>query len=264
MLIPQPFKIWSNLKHIVNHVSKYIIPFVFGHGSDHHNYSFNSGTAILIDLGKGPLVLTCEHVTTPFRQFKECHGDEAGAELYIGGATGIGRKIIAWDETLDIATLPLTKDELALIPHSQQLCGTEFINEIYTGPIKENDVIVLAGFSSEPSWRYKTGVRNLVAFHPCVCFAEAVSINNNNDYIICQSDHRIYEVEFGDKLTLTDDPAGMSGGAAFLVRQKGDNFTFSFIGIISGGKFIEKNCLIIYVKLAKRLNSDGTIKEATT
>lgn len=261
MLTPQPAQIWVAHKQIVKLVSKFITPFVFGHGPDHLSYSFNSGTATLIDLGEGPLALTCEHVITPFRQFKEEYGNKVNAELYIGGATGINRKIIAWDEALDIATLQLCEEEVARISHSQKERGTEFIKGIYKGIIKEKDVIVLAGFPSASSWRYKTCFRNLVTFHPCVCFAEVVSININDDYIICQSDNRIYEEEFSSELVLTDDPAGMSGGAAFIVRQTGSKLFLSFIGIVSSGKFIEKNCLTMYVRLAKRLKSDGTISE---
>jgi hypothetical protein len=257
-LSPLPFKIWPIHKQIANDVFKYIIPFVFGHGSDHNSYNFNSGTATLIDLGSGPFVLTCEHVARSFREFKHSN-DKINPDLFIGGAAGINRKIIASDEYLDIATLQLTKDELNRIPLNQNKCGTQFINKIYSGPIKENDVIVFAGFPSAPTWRYKTGIKNLVAFHPCVCFAEVVSVNN--DYVLCLSDHRIYESEFSHQLTLTDDPAGMSGGPAFLLREEGNNITGSFVGIISEGKFIEKNCLTSYVQLVKRLNNDGTIRE---
>lgn len=121
-------------------------------------------------------------------------------------------------------------------------------------------IIVFVGFPSESSWRYINDINGLYSFHPCVCFAEVVS--TNNDYIICQSDYRIYEIEFSDKLLLADDPTGMSGGAAFILHRKGKGLTCSFIGIVSDGKFIEKNCLTTYIKLAKRLNSDGTIKEA--
>ncbi len=258
-LTPHPYKILSIHEQIANHVLKHIAPFVFGHGSDYDSYEYNSGTATLIDLGCGPLVLTCEHVATSFRQFKEIHKDKINAQLYIGGATGIDHKIIAWDEELDIATLQLTKDELSRIPNGHNLYGTKFINEVYLGPIKKNDVVVFAGFPSQPTWRYKTGIKNLFAFHPCVCFSEIVSIND--DYIICQSDHIIFEKKTSHQLTPIYDPAGMSGGAAFLVCHNGINFSCSFIGVISEGEFLAQNCLSTYVMLAKRLNSDGTIRE---
>lgn len=256
---PASYKFLSPREQARNHALKYIIPFIFGHGPDSDNYIFNSGTATLVDLGSGPLALTCEHVVTPFREFREANKDRINAELYIGGATGIDRKIIGWDKDLDIATLKLTKDELNKIPFSQNTCGTQCVNEVYTGPITENDVIVFAGFPSEPSWRYRTP-NKLLSFHSCVCFAEIVSIND--DYIICQSNFIKYESDTNPNITLTTDPTGMSGGAAFLILKRGMSISYHFIGIISIGKFLTDNCLTMYIRLAKRLNSDGTIKGA--
>ena len=257
---PRPNEIWPIYKKIVNHVSQYMIPFAFGYGPNPDNYDFNSGTATLVDLGNGPFALTCEHVAAEFHKFREIHKDRINAQLYIGGATGIERKIIACDEDLDIATLELHKNELTLIPYTQNLCGTKFIKQIYIDQIKENDVIVVAGFPGAPTWRYKNDINNLFSFHPCVCFAEVVSVNNH--HIICQSDFRIYEREFSHKLTLTDDPAGMSGGPAFIMHRVNGIHVCSFIGIISDAKFMERNVLTMYIKLVKRLNGNGTIKES--
>jgi hypothetical protein len=256
-LTPRPGEIWAIHKQIVNHVSQYMIPFAFGYGPNPDNYDFNSGSTSLIDLGCGPFALTCEHVVAEFQKFRETHKDKINAQLYIGGATGLDRKIIARDKNLDIATLELNKNELSLIPYNQNLCVTKFIKQIYNGQIKENDVIVVAGFPGAPTWRYKNDINNLFSFHPCVCFAEVVSVNDH--HIICQSDLRIYEHEFSHKLTLKDDPAGMSGGPAFIMHRVGNKHICSFIGIISDGKFMERNVLTMYIKLAKRLNSDGTL-----
>ena len=242
--IPTPYKFLSPREQARDYALKYIIPFVFGHGPDPDNYAFNSGTATLVDLGSGPLALTCEHVATPFREFREANKDKINAQLYIGGATGIDRKVIDWDKGLDIATLQLTEDELNKIPFSQNACGIQCINEIYTGPITEDDVIVFAGFPSEPSWRYRNP-NKLFSFHSCACFAEIVSIND--DYIICQSNFITYESDTDPSITLTTDPTGMSGGAAFLIRKKGMSISYHFIGIISSGKFLTHNCLTLYI-----------------
>lgn len=258
-LTQRPYKMVSIYERIGNYALKHVIPLAFGYGPDPDNYTFNSGTATLINLGGGPLALTCEHVATPFREFRELNKDKINAQLYIGGATGVDRKVIDWDKDLDIATLQLTEAELKTIPYQQDVCGTHFINKIYTGQIKENDVIVFVGFPSEPSWRYKSDVNNLFAFHTCVCFSEVASIND--DYIICQANYIEYESKYNQKISLTDDPTGMSGGAAFLVHNDGANFSCDFIGIVSGGKFLTPNCLTTYVMLAKRLNSDGTIRK---
>lgn len=259
-LTQQPYRTLSIHEQIGNYALKYVIPFAFGYGPDPDNYIFNSGTATLINLGGGPLALTCEHVATPFREFRELNKSKINAELYIGGATGVDRKIIAWDEALDIATLQLTEDELTKIPYGQNVCGTDFINKVYTGPIKEGDEIVFVGFPSESSWRYKNKSNNLFSFHSCICFTVVASVNE--DYIICQADYIRYESKYNQKLALTDDPTGMSGGAAFLARINGTRFSCEFIGVVSGGKFLTQDCLTTYIKLAKRLNSDGTIKEA--
>lgn len=259
-LTPRPYKILSIHEQIEDYVRKHITPFVFGYGPDPNNYNFNSGTATLMDLGRGPFALTCEHVVTAFREFREINTEKVNAQLYIGRATGIDRKVIDWNENLDIATLQLIKDELNAIHSNQTICGTQYINQVYTGPIKEEDVIAFGGFPSEPTWRYKNNTNNLFAFHSCVCFAEVVSINN--DYIICQSNFIIYKSETSHEITLHDDPTGMSGGAAFLIRQKGINVSCHFIGIVSSGKFLTQNCLTTYIMLAKQLNRDGTIKEA--
>ncbi|HEX4044918.1 MAG TPA: hypothetical protein VHZ76_04560 [Gammaproteobacteria bacterium] len=248
-------------KQAAEHIFKHMAPFVFGHGADHDSYFFNSGTATLIDLGCGPLALTCEHVSTPFREFKATNEKKSNAQLYIGGATGIDRPIIACNKELDIATLQLTTDELPQIPHGHKQYGTQLIREIYHGPIKEGDVIAFSGYPSEQTWRYKTGVNNLTAFHPCACFSEAASINN--DYIICQSNHINYQSNSDRLLTLTDDPTGMSGGPAFLIRQENNHLSYFFIGIVSSGVFLSQNCLTAYVKRVSRLNCDGTLKEAT-
>ncbi|CZG44269.1 Uncharacterised protein [Legionella pneumophila] len=255
----KPYKMLSDHDRITNHVIKHIIPFAFGYGPDPDNFIFNSGTATLIDLGRGPLALTCEHVATPFRMFREADRDKINAQLFIGGATGIDRKVIDWDETIDLATLELTQNDLNTISCGQNLCGIRFINKIYTGPIKEKDVIVFAGFPSESSWRYKSDSNNRFAFHSCTCFAEVVSVNN--DYIICQSNYINYMEKDKHKITLTDDPTGMSGGAAFLIGHNNIDFSCHFIGIVSTGKFLTQNCLTTYVMLAKRLNNDGTIKK---
>lgn len=256
---PRPNEIWPTHKKIVNHVSQYMIPFAFGYGPDPDNYDFNSGTTSLIDLGCGPFALTCDHVAGKLQQFREMHKDKINAQLYIGGATGIDRRIIARDKDLDIATLELSKNELSLIPYNQNVCGTKFIKQIYNENIKEGDVVVVAGFPGAPTWRYKNDINNLFSFHPCVCFAEVVSVNIH--HIICQTDYRIYEHEFSHKLTLTDDPTGMSGGPAFIMHRVNGMHVCSFVGIISDGKFMERNVLTMYIKLAKRLNSDGTIRQ---
>lgn len=259
-LTHKPYKMLSEHDRITNYVIKHIIPFAFGYGPDPDNFIYNSGTATLIDLGCGPLALTCEHVSTPFRKFREADKDKINAQLFIGGATGIDRKIIDWDETFDLATLELTPAELNKIPLGQNSCGTQFITQIYTGPIQKKDVIVFAGFPSEDSWRYKNNNNNLFAFHSCTCFAEVVAINTN--YIICQSNYINYTEKDRHKITLTDDPTGMSGGAAFLIAHDGIRFSYHFIGIVSTGKFLTQNCLTTYVMLANQLNNDGTIKEA--
>lgn len=94
-LTHKTYKKLLNHAQITNHVIKYVIPFAFGYGPDPDNFIFNSGTATLLDLGYGPIALTCEHVATAFRKFRELDKDKINAQLYIGGATGIDRKIIA-------------------------------------------------------------------------------------------------------------------------------------------------------------------------
>jgi hypothetical protein len=261
-LTSQPYKLLPIYDRIINYVLKHVIPLAFGYGPDPHNYIFNSGTATLINLGCGPLALTCEHVTTPFNEFRKINKDKINAELFIGGARGLDRRIIACDEALDLATIQLTQHDLSTIPSGQNVCGTQFINKIYNGQIKKDDVIVFAGFPSEPSWRYINDINNLHAFHSCVFFAKAVSINE--DYIICQSIDTNYDSKNSNNNSLINDPTGMSGGAAFLICDNGFNLTCRFIGIISSGKFMTQNCLITYIRLLKRLNSDGTIKEVVT
>jgi hypothetical protein len=184
----------------------------------------NNGTVTLMNLGAGPIAVTCAHVLAEYRDLRES-GKYAVFQIGNVNLDPLAQ-VIAEDRNIDLATIRLSEGQAARI-RKDGLFDTSFFEPSTwpPPPVKESDVVALGGFPG--TWRETRSFNELdfpsfsIGATMVTCVAE--------DHIACQFDRDRWLWPYrADGLKDLRDLGGLSGGPAFVHR----GLHYDFVGII--------------------------------
>lgn len=213
----------------------------------------SNGTMTFIDLGQGPIGITCSHVIQGYR---EKFRDDSGIIFQIGQDLRFNplEYLISDNPRLDLATFDLRGGRLA------KALSTEPPGNLCWRPkfwpprmVAEGDVIMsLGGFP---------GVLRMAISWDEIMFAAVTHgmspvTSATDEYFVCRFEHESWiNVSGAPESSLEfNDFGGMSGGPVFIARES----YLEFVGVISRyGPTLD----LLHVALARFVNPDGTITE---
>ena len=224
-------------------------PVFFGQRpSKNHPSEVRNGTISIVDLGEGPLAITCEHVIAGYCQMKETHDNL----VFQIGNIEIDpiEQLIDKDARLDLATIRLSKEQIEFIT-SKGVIGSSVFRPKSWPPeiVKEGEFVSFGGFPGS--------LRSVVSFEEYIfdswsCGGEKISSVSEGQFV--SAFNRDYWVKsFGAAHHLTLDAlGGLSGGPAFVNR----GLYSDFVGIISQ---YHVNFNAMFFSSASNLRINGTI-----
>jgi hypothetical protein len=207
-----------------------------------------NGTISIVDLGEGPLAITCEHVIAGYCKMKETH---ANLVFQIGNIEiNPLEQLIDKNARVDMATIHLTKEQLQSITSEGEIGSSVFRPKSWPpGIVKEGEFVSFGGFPGS--------LRSVVSFEEYIfdswsCGGEKISSVSEGQFV--SAFNRDYWVKsFGAAHHLTIDAlGGLSGGPAFINR----GLYSDFVGIISQyNEYYDA----MFFSSASNLRVDGTI-----
>lgn len=207
-----------------------------------------NGTVTLVDLGSGPIGITCAHVIGAYRNLKNTHENVV---FQIGNIEVDPLAIlIAEHADLDLATLRLSEDLIRAITGESEIGSCVFRPVSWPSPsVQADERAVFGGFPEIlrevpeydelvfPSWS-SGGSRVTTAY---------------DDRFSCQFEREHWVSNFGSQhhMELTA-LSGLSGGPAFIHR----GLHFDFAGIIYE---FSAEFDVLFFRPSRLINADGTI-----
>lgn len=184
----------------------------------------NNGTITLVNLGRGPIAITCAHVISAYRRMLE----ERDNVIFQVGNVAVDpiAQLIAEDINLDLASIELTKQQVQSVTGDGEIGSCVFEPISWPPrPLEPGDFVAFGGFLGS--------LRDLPA-HDEVMHgswssggASVTTINENR--FSCQFEREYWVSSFGEKHHMElKDLGGMSGGPAFIHRD----LYWEFVGII--------------------------------
>ncbi len=210
----------------------------------------NNGTASLIDLGHGPLAITCCHVLDTFKE-KLKNGERCLFQLGDCRLNPIDQ-LISEDEELDIAIIELTKDQAIKITKNSQF-GSDFFKPSSwpSNPISENEFIAFSGFPGKWRTQMNTATLEFGSYSSGASRVESVS----DIYFVTQFEREYWIQSLGVKDAVhLKELGGLSGGPAFVSR----GLRFDFAGIIYE---FSSDYELLYLRHSNILDSNGQINK---
>lgn len=208
-----------------------------------------NGTVTLIDLGSGPLGVTCAHVISGYRemqqQFSSVIFQIANVELEPLG------QLVAEDTKLDLATIRLTDGQVRAL-NSEGEIGSCVFRPVSWPPasIKEGDFIAFGGFPGSLRERLSFDELGFYSWSSGACHMESVT----DDRISCVFEREYWVRSFGQKHHMElRDLGGMSGGPVSIHR----GLHWDFVGLIYE---FSKEFDIMFFRPAALLCPDGSIQ----
>lgn len=210
----------------------------------------NNGTASLIDLGKGPLAITCYHVLAKFKA-KLKSGERCLFQLGECRLNPIDQ-IISEDEKLDITVIKLTIDQANEITKDSQFGSSFFEPSSWPpAPISENEFIAFGGFPGKCRTQMNTSTLEFGSYSSGASRVETA----HDTYFVTQFEREYWVQSLGMKDALNfKELGGLSGGPAFVSR----GLHFDFAGIIYEFSF---NYELLYFRHSNVLDSNGHINK---
>lgn len=207
-----------------------------------------NGTVCLVDLGCGPIAITCSHVLEEYKRKLEKNeqtifqiGDLEVEPL---------KKLIDESKALDLATINLNGENLEKIANGEEI-GACFFRPVRWPPneIKEGDFVAFGGFPGR--WRQQP-VRGEIVFASFSIGACRVA-SVMEDHIVCQFEREYWVSSMntrpGEELR---DLGGLSGAPVFILRD----LYWELIGIVYE---FSPEFDLMYARPTKFLKEDGTI-----
>jgi hypothetical protein len=216
----------------------------------HAAKEYHTATATLIDLGCGPLAVTCAHV---IRQYlKQWRGGQA--VLRIGNVRVLASQLCSIGEDVDLATIRLTDEQAA------ELVGEDGIaTQFYTptrwppDPAKAGEWAAIGGFPAP--WRIKRSESREMRFHYYGIGATSVTSASARQFgCRFEREHWIWITHPGELPDLTT-LGGLSGGPVFVERH----LHRELVGIVSD---FRDDWDIMLMPHAHWICRDGSIREA--
>lgn len=211
----------------------------------------NSGTATLVDLGNGPLAITCQHVVAHYRERLE-NGENI--IFQIGNVElDLLDQLVAEDKRRDIATIRLNGDQIKEITSEGELGSCVFKPKDWPSPDPiENEFVAFGGFP---------GVLRTVQSFDELDFgswssggSEISSVSDNQFVSVFERERWIHNFGSPEHNGL-EMLGGMSGGPAFINR----GLYWDLVGIVSQ---YHEGYDAMFFSLLSAVHPDGSIESA--
>lgn len=184
----------------------------------------NNGTVSLIDLGGGPMAITCAHVIEGYREKVKQFGDA----LFQIGHVVINpiEQLISESAELDLATIKISEDQAAAIMSDGQIGSCFFKPVKWPAPaVSVNDYVAFGGFPG--LWRERVSYNELV--FPSYSSGASRIASVSEDRFASQFEREYWIESFStDDLMELNGLGGLSGGPAFMYK----GLHWDFVGII--------------------------------
>jgi hypothetical protein len=210
----------------------------------------NNGTASLIDLGNGPLAITCSHVIATFRERVQAGRPTV---FQIGNCRlDPLSQLISENMDLDLAAIKLRDDQAKEITSDGEI-GSSFFHPVSwpPEPVVQGDFIAFGGFPGQ--WRLQL---ELDALEFGTYSSGASAVTTVGDHHFVSQFERDYWVQTlnnreGDYLA---DLGGLSGGPAFIQR----GLRFDFVGVIYE---FSSTYELLYLRHSGLIRTDGQVEQ---
>lgn len=207
-------------------------PLLFAHAvffgqrpSKDHPSEISSGTISLIDLGEGPLAITCEHVIAGYCEMKKT-SDNLVFQINDVEINPL-EQLIDKDARLDLATIRLTDAQLKSITSAGDIGSCAFRPKAWPPEtLKEGEFVSFGGFPGS--------LRTVASFDEYIfdswsCGGTRVSSVSEGQFVSA-FDREYWVKSFGAAHHLTlNSLGGLSGGPVFINR----GLYSDFVGIVS-------------------------------
>jgi hypothetical protein len=216
--------------------------------SKSHSSKINNGTITFVNLGKGPIGITCAHVIDGYRHFL----DYLDSPLFQIGGVAFDPLAQLIDESaeLDLATIRFTEEQESEITKGGEI-GSAFIQPRMWPPqnVRPDQFVMFGGFPGATRERY--GYDEIVSsswssgLHPVA--------STHEERFSIQFEREFWRCAFGypDQCDLRE-LGGMSGGPAFVDR----GMHFELVGFIYE---YSAEFDLMFFRHASSVAPDGTI-----
>ena len=209
-----------------------------------------NGSVTLIDLGSGPIAVTCQHVIASFRRMRKC----SNKVLFQIGSVELDPLAQLVDESrrIDLATIRLTPDQAKKITSEGEIGSCIFRPKAWPPPLlTKGEFVAFGGFPG--------ALRTMVSFDE-IDFESwssgASEVSSVSEHQFVSAFDREYWVNsFGAERDMDFKAlGGMSGGPAFINR----GLYWDLAGIVSE---YSANYDAVFFSSAKALQADGAIEK---
>lgn len=219
---------------------------------------FHTASATLVDLGHGPLAITCAHVITdPKRrnqglpQFIDMWRD-GKALIRVGNTPVSHSQLVGLDEEVDLATIRLSDEQATDLENEEGMKARFYTpHEWPPHPAKEGEWVAFGGFPGQ--WRKKRPQTQEILLHYYGVGATAVTSAGGERQFGCKFE-REHWIWMSHNPALPDLTAlgGLSGGPVFAERD----LRRELVGIITD---FREDCDIMLIAHTKWIKGDGSI-----
>lgn len=208
-----------------------------------------NGTITLVDLGTGPLGITCQHVVESYRRLRI----EASRPVFQIGNVELDpvRQLVDENERLDLAVIRLTGEQAGAITSEGEIGSCFFRPKAWPcQPPEQGLFVAFGGFPGK--------LKEVISFDELEFrswSSGASEISSVSDHQFISAFDRDYWVgSYGNRVNLNLTAlGGMSGGPAFVSR----GLYWDLVGIVS--EYHENFDAVIFSSTS-RVQADGTIE----
>ncbi len=208
---------------------------------------FHTATATLVDLGQGPMAVTCAHVLNPFmKQWIDGH-----ALIRIGNVRIAPSQVCAISAGVDLATIRLSGEQVAELV-SEDGIEVQFYEPTRwpLEPAKAGETVAIGGFPAP--WREKRrDTREIICRYYGIGATQVSSASERRFCCNFEREHWIWVFHPG-KLPELRMLGGLSGGPVFAERH----LRRELVGIVSE---FNENWDIMLMNHTHWIRPDGSI-----
>ena len=211
-----------------------------------------NATVTLIDLGTGPLGLTCAHVLAGYREMRQQFDN---AVFQVGNVDlDPLQQLVTEDTDLDLAIFRFSKQQISALTSESGIGSCVFCPVSWpSAPVKVGDFVAFGGFPGS--------LRELLSFDELAFPSWSSGASRvkavTDDRFSCVFEREYWVSSFGQQHHMKlRDLGGMSGGPAFIKRD----LYWDFAGLIYE---FSKEFDIMFFRPASLFASDGTIQGPT-